>query len=165
MKTCEWTPKRWSRALGLIKRGRHSFSEISQITKISRGTLEDLKKRDTSLSKAHTGHPHKLSEHAKRAIERLIRQSYKTRRLSAKSIIHDLQLEVCESTVKLALKDLGYRHCIAWWRTYLTKKDRKRHLQFARRHRHLTIEDWKSYIFTNEIGVKAGMEKVFQNWI
>src|SRR5579859_2949909 len=138
MKTCEWTPKRRSRALGLIKGGRHSLSEISQIINISKGTLGDLKKRDTPLSKARTGRPYKLSERAKRAIERLIRQSYKTRHLSAKFIIQDLQLEVCESTIKLALKDLGYRHYIARRRTYLTKKDRKHCLQFARRYKHLT---------------------------
>jgi len=165
MKTCEWTPKRRSRALGLIKGGRHSLSEISQITNIPKGTLGDLKKRDTPLSKARTGRPHKLSERAKRAIERLIRQSYKTRRLSAKSIIQNLQLEVCESTIKLALKDMGYRHCIARRQAYLNKKNRKRCLQFARRHRHLTVEDWKSYIFTDEMGVKAGIEKVSQDWV
>ena len=113
MKTCEWTPKQRSRALELIKGGRHSLSEISQITNIPKDTLGDLKKRDTPLSKARTECPHKLLEHAKRAIERLIRQSYKTRCLSAKSIIYDLQLKVCESIVKLALKDLGYRYCIA----------------------------------------------------
>jgi len=112
MKTCEWTPKRRGRALGLIKGGRHSLLKISQITNIPTGTLGDLKKRDAALSKAHTGCSHKLSKCAKRAIERLIRQSYKTRCLLAKSIIYDLQVEVCESTVKLTLKDLGYRHCI-----------------------------------------------------
>ena len=92
----------------------------------------------------------------------MIRQSYKTRCLLAKSIIHDLHLEVC---AKLALKDLGYRHYIAQQWTYLTKMDRKCCLQFVRRHRYLTIEHWKSYIFTDEMGVKVDMEKVFQNWI
>ena len=85
--------------------------------------------------------------------------------MSAKSIIYDLQLEVYESIVKLALKDLGYRHCIARRWIYLTKKNRKRHLQFARRYRHLTVEDWKSYIFIDKMGVKADMEKMFQDWI
>jgi len=106
MKTYEWTPKRRTRALGLIKGGRHSLSEISQITNVPKGTLGNLKKQDTSLSKAHTECPDKLSDRAKGANERLIRPSYKTHCLSTKSIIHDLQLEVCESTVKLALKDL-----------------------------------------------------------
>ena len=43
MKTCEWTPKRRSRALGLIEGGRHKLREISQITNIAR----NLKKRNT----------------------------------------------------------------------------------------------------------------------
>jgi len=51
MKTHEWTPKKRSRVLGLIQGGRHSLSEISQITNIPKGTIGNLKKRDTPLNK------------------------------------------------------------------------------------------------------------------
>ena len=47
MKTNEWTPKRRSRALGLIQGRRHSLSEITQITNIPKGTLGNLEKRNT----------------------------------------------------------------------------------------------------------------------
>src|SRR5436853_6516030 len=59
MKTNEWTPKRRSRALGLIQGRRHSLSEITQITNIPKRTLGNLKKRNTPLNKPRSGRPHK----------------------------------------------------------------------------------------------------------
>ena len=75
-----------------------------------------------------------------RHIELLIRRNHPTRRLSARAIFNMLGLNAGTTTVKLALKDLGYRHCIARRRLFLKKKDRKRRLQFAKRHAHLTVE-------------------------
>ena len=62
MNTCEWTPKRRSRALGLIEGRRHKLREISQITNIPIGTLGDLKKCDMPLTKPRNNRPHKLLE-------------------------------------------------------------------------------------------------------
>jgi hypothetical protein len=66
--------------------------------------------------------------------------------LSASAIIRDLQLDVHPNTLKHHLMDLGYNHRIARRRPFLKKLDRKRRLQFAKRHVHLTVEDWKAYI-------------------
>src|SRR5579871_6947686 len=51
MKTHEWTPKKRSRALGLIQGGWYSLSEITAIINIPKGTLGDLKKHNTPLNK------------------------------------------------------------------------------------------------------------------
>jgi len=165
MKSCEWTPKRRSRALELMQGARHSLMEISKITNIPKSTLGHLKKRGTPLNKVRSGRPTKLLPRDKRHIEVLIHKDYTSRRLSLRRIIQDLGLNVCESTVKLALKDLGYHHCIARRHPFLKKKDRKRRLQFARRHAHLTVEDRKAYIFTDEMSIKVGMERTTQDWV
>ena len=40
-----------------------------------------------------------------------------------------------------------------------------RHLQFAKRHAHLTVENWKAYIWTDEMSIKVGMERSTQDWV
>ena len=47
----EWMLKTRSRAFGLIQGERYSLSKITKITNISKGTLGNLKKRDTPLNK------------------------------------------------------------------------------------------------------------------
>src|SRR5579859_7666294 len=165
MKNREWTPKCRSRALGLIEGRRHSLREISHITNIPLGTLGDLKKRGTPITKPRSSRPPKLSECTKRQIEYHIHRNHSTRRLSAIQIIRDLQLKVSETTLKFALRDIGYTHCIARQRPFLKKYDRKRRLQFAKNHAHLTVDDWKAYIFTDEMSVKVGMERCTQDWV
>ena len=132
MKTPHWTPKRRSRALGLLEGGRHSLSEITHITNIPNGTLRHLKKHNTPLNKVRTGRPPKLSPRDKRQIVFHITRNHKSRRLSVMSIIQDLQLTIGITQLKQTLKGLGYNHRIARRRPFLKKLDRKRRLQFAR---------------------------------
>jgi len=51
MKKREWSPRNRNIALGLIAGDRHSLSEITKITNIPKGTLGDLKKRGTDITK------------------------------------------------------------------------------------------------------------------
>ena len=161
----EWTPKRRSRAFGLFQSERHSLSEITKITNIPKGTLGNLKKRNTPLSKARSGRPPELSDRHKCQIVFHITRNHQSRRLSVFSIIRDLQLQVHPNTVKHTLKDPGYNHRITRRRPFLKKLDRKRRLQFVKRHAHLTVEDWKAFIWTDEMSVKIGMKRSTQDWI
>ena len=47
----------------------------------------------------------------------------------------------------------------------MKKLDRKRRLQFAKRHAHLTVDNWNAYIFTDKMSVKVGMERSTQDWV
>jgi hypothetical protein len=138
---------------------------ISQITNIPKCSLGNLKKRNTPLNKPRSGRPPKLSDRHKRQIVFHITWNHESRRLSVMSILRNLQLDVHPDTLKLALKDLGYNHRIARRRPFLKKLDRKRRLQFARRHAHFTVEDWKAFIWTDEMSVKIGMERSTQDWV
>jgi Transposase len=66
------------------------------------------------------------------------------------TIIQDLQLDIGIRQLKCTLTDLGYHHRIARRRPFLKKLYRKRRLQFAKRHAHFTVEDWKAIIRRNE---------------
>ena len=165
MKTLEWTPKRRSRVLGLIQGGRHSLSEISQITNIPKGTIGNLKKRNTPLNKVRSGHPPKLSIRDKRQIVFHITRNHESRHLSVMSIIQDLQLSTSITRLKCTLKDLGYNHRIARHRLFLKKLDCQPHLQFTKRHAHFIVDDWKAFIWTDEMSVKVGMQRSSRNWV
>jgi hypothetical protein len=94
MKTPHWTPKKRSRALGLIEGGLHTLSEITHITNIPKGTLKHLKKRNTPLNKVRSGRPPELSPRHKRQIVFHITRNHESRRLSVMSIIQDLELDI-----------------------------------------------------------------------
>src|SRR5579859_896102 len=104
MKTVEWTPKRRSRALGLVEGRQHSLSEISQITNIPNRTLYSLRKRNTPLNKVRSGRPSKLSPRHKCQIVFHITRNHESRRLSTMSIIQDLQLDIGITQLKHTLK-------------------------------------------------------------
>jgi len=163
MKSCEWTPKHRSRALGLMQRARHSLIEIFKITNISKSTLGYLKKRGIPLNKVRSKHLVKLLPRDKQHIKALIHKNYPSHYLSLRKIIRDLKLNICESTVKLALRDLGYCHYIAQHCPFLKKKNRKQCLQFARYYAHITVENWKAYIFIDKMSVKVSMERTTQD--
>ena len=165
MKTLEWTPKCSRRAFGLIEAHWHSLSEINQITNIPDKTLRSLRKRNNPLNKVQSGHPLKLSPHHKRHIVFHITRNHESCCLSTISIIQDLQLDICITQLKHALKDLGYNHRIAWHWPFLKRFDRKRCLQFARHHAHFTMEDWKAFNWTDEMSVKVGMQRSTRDWV
>ena len=81
------------------------------------------------------------------------------------SIIQDLQLDTSITRLKCTLNDLGYNYRIARCWPFLKKLDRKRRLQFAKRHAHFTVEDWKAFIWTDEMSVKVGMQRSTRDWI
>ena len=159
MKTHEWSPKMQNMALGLIAGGQHSLREITNITNIPKGTLGDLKKRGTPISKPCTGRPKKLSKGEKHYIDLYIRRNSTTRRSTPETIIEALTLDASPKTVRTALTELGYTHKVAKCRPFLKDNDRKQRLQYARRHQYWTVEDWKRVIFTDEMSVKIGMER------
>ena len=129
-----------------MKGGRHSLSEITGIINIPKGSLGNLKKRNTPLNKVRSGRPPKLSTRTKCQIVLHITKNHKSCRLSVLSIIQDLQLDIGITQLKCTLKDLSYYQRIARRRPFLKNIDRKRCLQFAKRYAYFTVEDWKAFI-------------------
>ena len=92
MKKYEWSLKRLNFALSLIAGKWHSLSEITNITKISKNTFNDLKKRETGVTKQRTSHSKKLTEADKYQIVLHIQWDSKTCQLSLHQLIKDFQL-------------------------------------------------------------------------
>ena len=99
MKTHEWPPEQRWQALGLMRGKKHALSEITQITNIPKGTLGDLRKRGTGVTKSRCGHPNKLTQRDIRHIEIYIRRNYSTHRVRIQDLIGILHLDCTEKTV------------------------------------------------------------------
>jgi hypothetical protein len=155
----DWSPKKRSRVLGLIDGGRHTIREISDIVGIPKSTVGDIKTRNIATTKFKCGRPKKLTVHAKRRIERYIKKSRATRRQDCNTIIEELRLNVCATTLMNALLELGYTRSAARRRPLLKELDMKRRLRFARAHKDWTVEDWNRVIFTDEMAIKVGQER------
>lgn len=59
-------------------------------------------------------------------------------------------VEVSASTMKRALRRIGYKPKVVRRKATMTKEHKRRRLAFAKKHRHWTVEDWKRVIFTDE---------------
>ena len=113
MKTREWSPKWRNEALDLIAGGRHSLTEITNITNIPKGMLSDIKKRKTAETKPRSDRPKKLTEHDKHRIEIHIHLNSQTRRSTLLQLRKDLHLDATENNIRKALRELGYDHKVA----------------------------------------------------
>ena len=143
----------------MIAGGRYSLTEITNITNISKGTLSDIKKWKTIKTKPRNDRPKKLTKHDKRHIEIYIHLNSQMRRSILLQLKKNLHLDATENIIRKALQELEYDHKVAQRYSFLKNRDRKARLQYAKRHRHWMIEDWKCVIFTNEMSVKIGMAR------
>ena len=155
----DWSPKKRSRVLGLINGKRHTIREISDITKIPKSTVGDIKTRNIATTRFKRRRPRKLTSHDIRRIVCFIKKSRETRRSDCKAIITALDLDVSERTLISTLKELGYTRGVARRRPLLKQLDMKRRLKFVQAHKHWTVDDWRHVIFTDEMSIKVGQER------
>jgi len=80
------------------------------MTNILKESIENLKKRNTSLNKVHSSYLSKLSICNKYYIVFYITRNYKSLSLSVILIIQGLQLDTSTTKLKYTLKDLGYNY-------------------------------------------------------
>jgi hypothetical protein len=101
-----------------------------------KSTVHDIITRNTAESKRRMGRPKVLTPRDKRRIDLYIKRDKTTRRQPPEVVIKELDLQCSVSTFRRALKELGYRRCVARKRPLLKKIDFKRRLQFARIYKH-----------------------------
>ncbi len=89
-----------------------------------------------------------------RAIEGFISHDAATREATMEAFAHDLG--VLKRTVKRAICKLPYQKVKPTFKPGLTAAMKQARLDFAREHRHWTLEDWKCVIWTDETSVILG---------
>lgn len=70
--------------------------------------------------------------------------------LNAQEIKRELGLHVSCDTIRKRLKEAGLRNCIASQKPFLTERQRRQRLEFARAYEHWGVEEWGQVIFTDE---------------
>jgi len=99
------------------------------------------------------GRPPSLTE---RDIRRVVRTSKQNRRKTLQDITNLACPNVSPDTVRKALVANGINSRVAAKKPYLSAQHRLKRLQFAKRYRYWTNEDWKKVIWTDESSVEIG---------
>jgi len=115
------------------------------------GFLQRYKERDSIDDKPRSGRPRKTTDSDDRYI---IRTALKETRIPLAELKQDVNLPICERTLQRQLKEAGIQKWRALTRPLLTNKHAKNCLNWAKRHRHWTIEDWKRVIWLDECAVQ-----------
>lgn len=109
-----------------------------------RGTLQPLKS---------SGRPQKLNARDKRVLGRIL---CKNRRLPLAAIREKMHVKVSPTTLRKAMKSIGFSNRAAAKKPFLSEKHKARRLAFAKEHRHWTTFDWKNVIWTDESSFETG---------
>jgi transposase len=165
IKTQEWTPRKRSQVLRLTRGGRHSVREIARILNMPPSTVHNIQKHGVPDSKPKMGRPRTLTARDKRRIELYIKKSKETHQEAPDDIIKTLSLSCSRTALINAIHELGYHRCVGRRRPLLKKIDYKHRLDFARKYKNWTVEDWKRVIFTDEISIKIGMDRLCVMWV
>ena len=133
----------------------NSHGEISRELGIPRRTvssfLERLKTRHLPYNLPHPGRPRKTSNKFDRW---LVRTALTETKLPLKELKSIANIPVCEQTIRRRLKEKGIRKWRALKRPLLNNEHARKRLEWARAHRHWTIEDWAKVIWSDESAIQ-----------
>ncbi|CAK9796254.1 Transposable element Tc1 transposase [Anthophora quadrimaculata] len=133
----------------------NSLRKIGELVAKSHATIQYIvnkhKKQGTIENKRRSGRPAKLNERDDRFIVRKVKENPFR---SAPTIAAELELatgkHVCPKTISNRLKEAGYLSRTARKKPYITKVNRQRRLEFAKKYINKPLEFWKTVIFSDE---------------
>lgn len=138
----------------------YSQRNIARMVTLSRTTVQYVLKnyKETGLltPKPRSGRKRKIGERETRLLKR---NAIKNRRKTSKELAADLNLEsgisVCPSTVRRHLVAAGIRGCKARKKPWLSQINQKRRLQWAKKHKNWTIDQWSRVVWSDETNIEV----------
>jgi len=100
--------------------------------------------------------PKKLNNRDQRHLKRYVKRNCLNRREPLRDISSTLNLNVHPNTLRKELVAFGLGHRKQRKRPYLSQKQKKTRLRFAKEHIHWTMEDWRRVIFSDEMALQTG---------
>lgn len=101
---------------------------------------------------------------SKREDRILIRESLKDRKKSSSALAAALSDEfskpVSARTARRRLLEAGLKGCKARKKPWLSEKNRKNRLEWARRYQHFTEEDWSNVLWSDESNFEVSLVKI-----
>ena len=129
-----------------------SDRQVAKLCKVSRPTIRRIREKNfPNLSKSRGGRPPALSPQDKRFCVRAITSGkLETATAVVKELQEELKIEISDRTIRRTLQEAGLEAVGKRNRPKLSAKNIKARLEFARRHKHWTVEDWKRVIWFDE---------------
>jgi transposase len=132
-----------------------SVREISRLLNVPKSTVGDIIKRfnneDRIESVRQPGRPEKLTLRDKCLISRLIKANPKR---SAAQLCAEVssrtQTAVGVTTMRTALRELGYTSRVAMRKPFINERNRKKRLEFAQKYVVYPDHYWEDVLFTDE---------------
>lgn len=115
--------------------------------------LAKFKAEGSVEGKKPSGRPSLLNDRDLRHLERDVK---KTRRAPMREIVQGSATKASATTIRLALKSLGYNSRVAIVKPYLSAKHKAARLEFAKHYAAWTVDDWKRVIWTDESTFEIG---------
>src|SRR5262245_53403159 len=144
-------PQVVSRVVAMLKDGQ-PYSEIQRKAGTSKGAIAEIKKEHLSEHEGNAvGRPRVLSKRGERDIVRKIATGAADTAVDvAKMVSRDLGKSVSTNTVRRALKNSGLKSSVKVKKPLLRPKHTKDCLEFAKKYREWTAEDWKRVTWSDE---------------
>lgn len=129
-----------------------STRQIHKALGISQAMVMKVKKAANIMRSApNLGRPKIFGDRERRAIVREVTvQGPKTAAEVAKELRNDTGLKFCDNTVRQVLYSSGLSGKVKQKKPKLAPRHVRARIEFARRHQHWTIDDWKRVIFSDE---------------
>lgn len=154
------------RALVLLRQGK-STRDVAEALQLSKSYVHKLRQKHLSdLPKPPSGRARKLSDQNERFCVRAITSGKLQTAVRVRQALEtDLKISVSERTIRRALNRAGLRAAEKEKLPALSAKNIKARLDFARRYRHYTVEDWKRVIWSDETKIcRFGSDGRFWCW-
>jgi transposase len=138
--------------ISLLKRGC-SIRKISAMQKVGTATVCRIRKKNTRdlQNRNLGGRPRSLSLQQERNLVRNVNCGTWTNAAKANHYLrNDYRINVTTKTVRNTIKRNGLAPYVKHKKPYLSKKHRQKRLQFARKYKEWTAEDWKKVVWTDE---------------
>lgn len=138
-----------------LKEAGLSVNQIAKKTSTDRRTVQRVCKRVAKIGyykdMPRSGRPSKLSARDKRVVTRLLNNgSAKNATDIKKKLKTDYNIDVHRDTVANTLRSLGYVARIKQKKPSLTLQHKKKRLEWAKKFRTWTVDEWKNVIWSDE---------------
>ena len=127
-----------------------SIRRIATRMGIGYGTVQRIAKQKNLTNLKKVGRPKKLTNRMNQFIEREIQKKGVSSVSLAKTIQTSFGMKVSRQTVARSLKSKNYKAVEKKKKPSLSKKNIKLRLEFARKHKEWTVDDWKRVIWSDE---------------
>jgi hypothetical protein len=146
-------------------RFRHMVAEIEKVLDFARSTICNviacIKIRGFSENKERVGRPRKSLDRDNRL---LIRKAMEDTKMPLRKLKFESNSDLSISTIQRRLKEQDIKKWLAAEQPRLTETHTSKPFKWSKEHRHLMVDDWRKYIWSDKCSVEKSADPR-QMWI